>query len=80
LQQIANHLKADELFEAVAALESVRPLLFLPPEESQEPVISKAADGVAHAARKFVAKHDGSELTAIEPLMPSETKGEAFQP
>ena len=80
LQQIAARLEAEELLSAVAAAESVGPLLFLTPEESQRRLISIAADGVARAARKFVANHDGLPLDAIDAILPSETKGEAYQP
>ena len=80
LEQIAKQSDIVELREATAAVESVRELLFLPPHESQESVFAEASDGVAHAARAFMAKYDGAQLEAIEQLLPRETKGQAFQP
>ncbi len=80
LKQIAEHSKIAELLEATAAVESVRNLLFLPPQESQEPLFVEAAEGIAQAARDFMAKYDGAPLKVIEPLLPRERKGQPFQP
>ena len=80
LRHVAEHLNDNEFVTAIDDIETVRPLLFLPPKQKHESHLIHAAEQVACAAQKFIAKHDGSELSAIESLMPRETKGQAFQP
>jgi len=80
LKQVATHVEISELREAVAAVDLVRPLLFLPPEENHQVALTKAADCVADAAQQFTAKHDGTQLAAIDSLLPREAKGRVFQP
>ncbi len=80
LKQIATHVEIAELSEAVAAIDLVRSLLFLPPEGNHQVALTKAANRVANAAQQFTAKHDGTQLAAIDPLLPREAKGLAFQP
>ena len=80
LQQVARQVDDAELKAAIEAAEEVRALVFLPPNRTDQPALLAAADRVAQAARAFAQRRDGSQLAAIEPLLPSEAKGEAFQP
>lgn len=80
LKQIAARVEIAELLEVVTAVDLVRPLLFLPPEENHQAALTKAADCVAKAGQQFTSKHDGAQLAAIEMLLPREAKGLAFQP
>jgi len=80
LKQVASQVESTELIELLAAVDLVTPLLFLPPAKKHRAKFTKAADCVAKAARQFTAKHDGSELAAIESLLPQETIGQVFQP
>lgn len=80
LHTIAQSVDCPELFDALAALRAVQPLLFLPPERQHRPRFKQAADEVARAAREFVAAHDGTRLEALDPLLPREAKGQAFHP
>jgi len=80
LNQVAQRTGIAELLEASAAANSVREIMFLPPCESQESNFAEAAEDVARAARRFMTNFDGTDLEAIETLLPLEAKGQAFQP
>ena len=80
LRQIADKLNDEEFLATVDDLETVRPLLFLPPQPNHRPELLAAAERVAQAAEGFLEKYTGCDLEAVEPLIASERKGEAFQP
>lgn len=80
LQQISKKLDASELSMLIRDLEDIQDVLFLVPNAEDAVILTEAADRVGQQARKFIAKHQEDDLSALEPLMTNEIKGQIYQP
>jgi hypothetical protein len=65
---VAKAVQVREIAEILAVAKGAKLKL------NNEAALTAAADKVAAAARRFVESHDGSQLAAVDPLVPGADK------
>ncbi len=80
LQKIDGLVALPEVKRALEALKPITRVKLLIVKADDKPLYDAAADEVAAAAKALVQNHDGSQLAAVDALVPGIAKGQVFQP